>query len=78
MERNHATKKTRQLRCQWCIRMDHVHTSYTSFECSVCRVPICCKSNRNTTRDCFDVHWKATPIEIAILTSTSEKRFRAS
>ena len=78
MGRNHAKKKTKQLQCLWCIRMNDVHTSYTSYECNVCRVPLCCKNNRKNSRNCFDVHCMASPAEIAILTSTSRKRGRAS
>lgn len=78
MERNQAKKKTKQLQCLWCLRINDTQTSYTSYECSVCRVPLCCKNNRSTSRDCFDVHCRASPAEVAILTTTSKKRGRAA
>ena len=66
--------KTKQVRCRWCAVFNDTHTSYTSVVCSECKVGLCVKTNRSSTRDCFDLHRSASALQLQKLTSTAKSR----
>eukprot|EP00951_Prasinocladus_malaysianus_P014339 scaffold108899_cov15-Prasinocladus_malaysianus.AAC.1 len=62
-------KKIRQGRCRLCL-LRHQVESWTSYECSLCQIPLCIP-NRRHDRVCFNDHFHCTEFEVRAMRSAN-------